>query len=198
MACHLMLNSTRFGVFLFICSTWLECNWWMWGMHVYIRRWISIFLDLWDFTCILRAWIISSSETPVLGMEGVELASTGQIGGVVQERAGPQNGPVDALNQCNSQVVWAVAFLNVSVYSFISGVLCHHSEKWTQKEAPLHPERYPSMTATCHSLLTPGFCLQGRAVIPWEQETWQQWSRTDVDQALCRSYIATSQVVLGY
>lgn len=118
MACHLMLNSTRFGVFLFICSTWLECNWWMWGMHVYICRWISIFLDLWDFTCILRAWIISSYETPVLGMEGVELASTGQIGGVVQERAGPQNGPVDALNQCNSQVVWAVAFLNVSVYSF--------------------------------------------------------------------------------
>lgn len=25
--CHLMLNSIRSGVFLFICSIWLKCNW---------------------------------------------------------------------------------------------------------------------------------------------------------------------------
>lgn len=48
----------------------------------------------------------------------MELASTGRrIGRDIQERVGLQDSPVDVLNQCNSQAISYVSFLNILFYS---------------------------------------------------------------------------------
>lgn len=144
----------------------------LWGMHVYLCRWISIFFNLWDFTCLLRTWIISSSESPVLGMEGVELASTGQIGGVVQERVEPQNCPVDVLNQCNPQVIWAMPTL-----LFLG--FCIFSVKPGSKKRPhcilreVHPWQQPDIPDSDTWILPASWSC--------EQEGWQQRSCADTD-----------------
>lgn len=78
-------------------------------MHVYKCTWISIFSDLQDFSCIPRAWFISSSETLATGAAGVELPVQAELWSRKELGCGTDR-PVGVLNRCHSRLLRSTTF----------------------------------------------------------------------------------------
>lgn len=87
---------------------------------IYIHRWVTIFLDLQGFSLHSKGMIhflLWNSSYWHWGCGACQYRPKNRQS--VQERVGPQDCPVDVLNQCNSQVIWYVSFLNILFYSHI-------------------------------------------------------------------------------